>query len=384
MFGHLSDSIFGRKGSLTLVCALNLVFGCITAFVPSYWAYALLRFLTGFSTGGVGLCSFVLATEPVGPSKRGVAGMSTFYFFSGGIAVLAAIAYVFPTWRTLYIASSIPSLLFLLAIIPFLSESPRWYLVRGKVSNAMEVMRDIANTNGKVLPDNVTLVLDDNSAESRSSSAQESVSGSLIDVVRSPVTRIRLVLTVLINFLTSVVYYGLSLNVVNLGTNLYLNVALNATVEMPAFALSAILIDLLGRKPLTIGTMWLSGAFCIAGSVLKNAGILKVAQMVCGILGIFGMSGTYNLLFIYVSELFPTVVRSAALGCCTMAGQMGAILAPLVVVLGGGVPFAIFGVCGIAGGILSFSLPETYNQPLYDTLAGMEEGENAEDAKEQV
>ncbi|RWR90968.1 organic cation/carnitine transporter 4 [Cinnamomum micranthum f. kanehirae] len=384
VFGHLSDSFLGRKGTLTLVCAINLVSGCLTALAPTYWVYVVLRFLTGFSTGGVGTCSFVLATEPVGPSKRGIAGMSTFYFFSGGIAVLAAIAYVFPSWRALYIASSIPSLLFLVAIIPFLSESPRWYLVRGDISSAMKVMREIANCNGKVLPNNVTLTLEDNSRKCDGPAVQESVSGSIIDVVRSPLTRMRLVLIVAINFLTSIVYYGLSLNVVNLGTNLFLNVALNAIAEMPAFALTAILIDLFGRKPLTIGTMWFSGVFCVLGSILKSAGISKVAQMVCGILGIFGMAGTYNLLFIYVTELFPTVVRNAALGCATQSAQMGAILAPLVVVLGGGVPFAIFGVCGIVGGILSFLLPETFNQPLYDTLAGMEESEHTEHGKEKV
>ncbi|MCI18044.1 organic cation/carnitine transporter 4-like, partial [Trifolium medium] len=82
VFGHLSDSSLGRKGSLTVVCAINAIFGCLTAFSPNYWTYVLLRVLTGFSTGGVGLCAFVLATEPIGPSKRGMAGMSTFYFFS--------------------------------------------------------------------------------------------------------------------------------------------------------------------------------------------------------------------------------------------------------------------------------------------------------------
>lgn len=55
--------------------------------------------------------------------------------------------------------------------------------------------------------------------------------------------------------------------------------------------------------------------------------------MVFGFLGIFRIHGTYNLLSVY---LFPTVVRNAALGCATQAVHLGAILAPIVVVLGGG------------------------------------------------
>ncbi|XP_058091583.1 organic cation/carnitine transporter 4-like [Magnolia sinica] len=382
VFGHLSDSFLGRKGSLTIVCVMNLIFGCLTAIAPTYWIYTLLRFLTGFSTGAVGLCSFVLATEPVGPTKRGLAGMSTFYFFSGGIAILSAMAYIFQSWRHLYIISSIPSLLYLVTVIPFIPDSPRWYLVRGNIDKAMNVMQDIAKCNGKRLPDGVSLTLDDASSQKCDDPTTETaiLGSSLIDVARLPLTRVRLILIVIINFLTSVVYYGLSLNVVNLGTNIYINVALNAVAEMPAFALTAWLLDIFGRKPLAIGTMWFSGVFCIVGSLIKNVGVWKHVRMICSILGIFGMAGTYNLLFIYAAELFPTVVRNAALGCATQGAQMGAILAPLVVVLGGGLPLAMFGVCGLAGGLLAFYLPETLNRPLYDTMAGMEGGESAREA----
>ncbi|KAG2682097.1 hypothetical protein I3760_11G175000 [Carya illinoinensis] len=386
IFGHLSDSFLGRKGSLRVVCILNAVFGCLTAFSPDYWTYVLLRLLTGFSTGGVGLCAFVLATEPVGPSKRGYAGMSTFYFFSTGIALLSGIAYIFRSWRALYIASSIPSFLFLVTVLPFISESPRWYLVRGKLTEAMTLLHSIAKYNGKHLPDGVFLALDEeanNSSNYEQTCKQQletnkAISGSLVDVVRSPVTRIRLFLAVTINFLCSVVYYGLSLNVVNLETNLYLNVFLNAVAEMPAFTITAVLLDKFGRKPLAIGTLWFSGFFCLLGSLMRSVGIWKVLRMVCGILGIFGMAGTYNLLFIYTTELFPTVVRNAALGCATQAAQMGAILAPFVVVLGGGLPFVVFGVCGIVGGMLAFYVPETLNKPMYDTMAGIEDGESAD------
>jgi OCT family organic cation transporter-like MFS transporter 4/5 len=370
VFGHLSDSKLGRKGSLTLICILNATFGILTAFSPNYWIYTLLRFLTGFSTGGVGLCAFVLATEPVGPTKRGVAGMSTFYFFSGGIALLSSTAYFFRSWRTLYIVSSIPSLIFILTILPFVSESPRWYLVRGKLNDAMQIMRSIANKNGKgQLPEGVTLTLDGGEEE-------PAAGGSVLDVFKSPVMRIRLFLVVPINFMCSVVYYGLSLNVVNLETNLYVNVFVNAVSEMPAFLLTAVLLDRFGRKPMAIGTLWFSGLFCLTGSVVRGGGSWKVVKMICGVMGIFGMAGTYNLLFIYTMELFPTVVRSAALGCGTQAAQMGAVLAPLVVVMGGSLPFLVFGVCGMVGGALTFYLPETLNKPLYDTMAGIEAGES--------
>ncbi|WVZ87283.1 hypothetical protein U9M48_033944 [Paspalum notatum var. saurae] len=389
VFGHLSDSFLGRKGSLQVVCVLNAAFGLLTALSPTYWAYAALRLLTGFSTGSVGVLAFVLATEPVGPSRRGAAGMSTFYFFSGGIAALAGVAALVPgSWRTLYVVTSLPSLAFAVAVVPFVSESPRWYLVRRRPDDALRVIRAIAAANGRTVPDDLKLKLDDEDEDDEEEDKQaaaaavqarssSSSGGSIVDVFRSRTMRVRLVLSVLINLLAAVVYYGLSLNVVNLKTNLYVSVVVNSLAEMPAYLLTALLLDRFGRKPLAIGTMLLSGVFCTAGSLIAGEGVMRVVRMACGVVGIFGMAATYNLLFIYTAELFPTVVRNAALGCTAQASQMGAIVAPLVVVLGERVPFAVFGVSGIVGGLLVFYLPETMNKPLYDTMAGLEEGEKS-------
>ncbi|XLR03988.1 hypothetical protein S83_070186 [Arachis hypogaea] len=161
IFGHLSDSFRGKKGSLMVVCALNAIFGCLTVFFLNYWIYVILCLLTGFSIGGIGLCAFVFATDTIGPTKRGITGMSIFYFFSIGIVILSAVAYVFQTWHELYIASPIPSILFLIPVVPFLSKSPRWYLVRGRVTEVIKIMSTIASTNGKHLSSGVLLALDE-------------------------------------------------------------------------------------------------------------------------------------------------------------------------------------------------------------------------------
>lgn len=270
-------------------------------------------------------------------------------------------------WRALYVASSLPTLAFVIFILPFLSESPRWYLIRRKPHEALEVMRAITKANGRTLAENASLVLDD----------EQDVSSSILDVIRLPLTRWRLFLSVAISFFCSIVYYGLTLNVTNLDTNLYLSVIINSASELPAFTLATFLIQRIGRRPLAIGTMWFSGTFCIAAALMGGgSGMLSLARMVCGVLGIFAIAATYNLLLVYTAELFPTTVRSAALGCIQQAEQVGAVVAPLVVVLGKSLPFAVFGACAMVGGVLSFYLPETSNMPLYDTIAGMEQGKS--------
>lgn len=382
------------------------------------------RWLTGVTASGIGLSSFVLATEPVGPSKRGQVGMSAFYFFSLGIMSLPLLAYFSTSWRHLYIITSLPALVYCALILPNVYESPRWFVVQGRLKEAMDVFHAFAKRNGTVIPEGVTLEIENEEKETVDSDPEsgedsrtvKAASGSLLMVLKNPATRPRILIMVVIWFLTAVVYYGINLNVVNLGTNLYVGVFLNAMIEWPAFAITAVLLDRIGRRSMLASAMMLSGLCCLAGSFLfvetdggihspQNGltsqhlwsnwgavrlqpfvsvgavdGVLKVLRILCSVIGIFGMAGTYNLVYIYTSELFPTVVRNAALGFTTQASGIGSIIAPVVVVAGrynSALPFAIFGAMAIAGSALSLCLPETLHQPMFETLEGLDKGEKA-------
>jgi OCT family organic cation transporter-like MFS transporter 4/5 len=99
---------------------------------------------------------------------------------------------------------------------------------------------------------------------------------------------------------------------------------------------------------------------------------------VCGVVGVFGIAGAYNLIYIYTLELFPTVVRNAALGFTTQAAGVGAILAPTIVSLAHihpSIPFAIFASVALSNACLGGWLPETVDQPLWDTIEGLEHQE---------
>ncbi|CAK9866206.1 unnamed protein product [Sphagnum jensenii] len=405
LFGSLSDSMLGRKGALFCACAMTALAGLSTSQTPNYIVYVILRAFTGLSCGGVGLSCFVLATEPVGPSKRGQVGMSAFYFFSFGIMVLPVFAYFTHYWRLLYVATSIPAVLYCVLVLPFIWESPRWYLVQGRVKEAMHVLRTLAKQNGKYVPHGVSLeandgvngraiegtdevpqleYIDQNSQLKDSEEMlimSQKASGTLLDVFQSPTLRLRMLIMIVIWFNCGTVYYGISLNVVNLGFNLYLSVFFNALVEMPAFMITALLLERLGRRFMLVSAMLLSGVCCLIGSMLAVAkGMKDVARVLCSLLGIFGMAATYNLIYIYTAELFPTVIRNAALGLTTQMGGIGAIIAPGIVVLGhlnASLPLAIFGAVAVMGGLLAIWLPETLNQPLYETLEGLERGEVA-------
>ena len=50
-----------------------------------------------------------------------------------------------------------------------------------------------------------------------------------------------------------------------------------------------------------------------------NQSIMQgTAQTAVALVGRFGIAASFNMIFLYTTELFPTVVRSAALGTCSL------------------------------------------------------------------
>ena len=71
-------------------------------------------------------------------------------------------------------------------------------------------------------------------------------------------------------------------------------------------------------------------------------------------------------------ELIPTGLRAGSMGLCSMVARVGGILAPFVVLLGGGrpaLPFLVFAVPAGMSAVFTLLLPETLGKPLPQTLA---------------
>ena len=43
-----------------------------------------------------------------------------------------------------------------------------------------------------------------------------------------------------------------------------------------------------------------------------------------------GASGAFAIIYVYTAEVYPTVVRGTGLGLNSLAGRIGAIVAPMV------------------------------------------------------
>lgn len=128
---------------------------------------------------------------------------------------IAGIAWLLRDWRQLQVAISVPGFLFLASwwVLP---ESPRWLLAMGRTQEVMAILKTAAAFNGRELPHNIDKKL-------LPTASIEPESGRVMDLFKTYELRKNTFLLFVIWFSVYLVYYGLVLNMGNIGGDIYIN-----------------------------------------------------------------------------------------------------------------------------------------------------------------
>uniref|UniRef100_A0A0E0LM76 H(+)/Pi cotransporter n=1 Tax=Oryza punctata TaxID=4537 RepID=A0A0E0LM76_ORYPU len=375
----LADSLLGRKKMLLVSLASMSVAGVLTAFSPNVWAYAALRFVCGFGRSMVGTCALVLSTELVGKRWRDTVSVAGFACFTVGFLSLPALAYAFreASWRNMYLWTSLPSLCYAILLYFLVQESPRWLLVRGRKHDAIETVRQIAalNGGGGITCSFSMLHACATEREDATGAGGDGVFATLQSMLERRWALRRLAAIMTASFGVGMVYYGMPLNVGNLGSNLYLSVTYNALAEFPSSILSWLLMGRINRRSSVIALTAVAGLCSLACVVIPEG---TGERMAAEVFSFFATCTAFNIILMYSIELFPTSVRNSAVGMVRQALVLGGVAAPMLVALGRERSFWSFGVFGLAVGCLGLfaaCLPETRGRSMSDT---MEEEEHKE------
>ncbi|XP_038143404.1 solute carrier family 22 member 15 isoform X1 [Cyprinodon tularosa] len=366
VFGPLSDKI-GRRPVYLTGLLLEVIFGYVTAMAPSYEVFAASRLLVGLMNGGIGLVCFVLTQEYVGKSYWAMTGTLNSMIFAVGIALFGALGYFIRPWRTLAMVANSSGVLFFLMSVT-LPESPRWLYSQGQTERAEEVLLYMAARNGSKASH---LMLQRVGAAKPGSPVRNG--GGVLQLVLHPVLRLRTMVLMYVWYACSLVYYGLTLGAGDTSGSRFVNVAMYGLVELPAYPLCIYFINQswAGRRKSMATFLCLAGCACLCSTLIpENTGtLLSVTSL--ALLGKLMVSAAFNIAYVYTSELYPTVIRNAGLGVCSMSCRVGGILAPFVPsmrALHASMPFTVFCLSGLSAGCLGLLLPETLNRPAAETL----------------
>ncbi|XP_067885093.1 organic cation/carnitine transporter 2-like [Heterodontus francisci] len=314
----------------------------------------------------VTVCSTVLGSELLGKVERITFGtLGVCLFFAIGYIVLPIFAYFIRDWRMLLIALSLPQFLYF-PLWWFIPESPRWLLSQGRVKEAKAILQAAAKRNGITITAEIFEKISD---QEYTLPNEDKHVVTYLDLVRTSNLRNITIFSILLWTICSVGYFGLSFNTPNLHGDPYINCFISAMTEIASYVIAWILLRLSPRRISIACIVVFSGIMLLLIQIVPSSHYFLTMMM--AMIGKFGYAAAFSMIYVFSTELYPTVVRNMGVAACSMASMIATITSPYFAYLGTHnkiLPFVLMGSLSMTAGIFCLVLPETYGQPLPQTI----------------
>merc|ERR1719445_436289 len=247
-------------------------------------------------------------------------------------------------------------------------ESVRWLAQNGKEDESMDALLRIARINGKILSK-------DDKAKIASMVKEIANESKFTEDRLTPIDMFRrghLTKTLILIFawITSCIsFYALGLNSTDLSGNIMLNFFLTRTSGF-GVAIGIILIaNNWGRVKSLVLSHTLLGLSCIGLAFIPKTSINAI--LVVYIFANIVASISFNLVYLMTCEMYPTNLRSQAVGTASSISRIFCALAPFLKPLSQiyqPLPMLVIGVPILISGGLALKLPETFKKELPQTM----------------
>ena len=359
IFGPIADKI-GRKNVIIICTIIFSLFTFTSGFANGVTSFAIQRFIAGVGLGGVMPNLIALVTEYSPKKLRStlIAIMFSGHALGGVVASVGAI-YLLPAfgWRTIVWIGVLP-LLLLPIIYKVLPDSINFYMVKNQKDKVVKVLN-------KLDPQNTYTMQDEFMIHAGKSEGFP---------VKSLFTHKRGISTIafwVVYFVSLFVMYGLSTWLpkimqgagYSMGSSLTFLLSLNTGAVIGAI-LGAQLADRLGARKVLI-------VFFLVGFVTLAALSFKPSMFLLYLLiAIAGATTTGSQIIAnsYVSQFYPTEIRSTGVGWALGIGRIGGLLGPAIggFILNQNLPlqvnFLSFAIPCILAAIGIWSVQEKYGQ----------------------
>lgn len=367
--GPMSDRL-GRKKTI-LVASIIFIAGVTTILLAdNYYFLLLARLLLGVGVGVVAVAVPLYVAEIVPSRDRGK--YVTFFqlLLTFGIVLAYFVDLLFTksgNWRGMFSILMIPSLILFLGMF-MLPETPRWLIANNHLAKAKEILHKI-----RLQPVEV-----ENDIREILFSLQQVQNSGFRDLFSAQlwVPSLVAISIAVFNQLTGInsflQYAPLILKSAGINSD-FVSMMGSAGIGVLNFLftiLAIVLIDTLGRRPLLlIGVAGVIFSELFLGGISyfmpdsPNAGILSLIGLLFFIMS-FAI-GPGVVVWLVISELFPTQVRGKGMAICLFFNSLASTLLatmflPLVKHLGMGQTYFLFAVFSVGYFLVTyFMLPET-------------------------
>ena len=389
VFGYGSDR-FGRRTAYLAAIGVELVSSLSQALAINIYQFMLARFCLGLGAYGRFTCGALLRKltscdlqqnslisrtvfEWAGPKRRAQVIPILEYGWVAGQFLLPISFSVIRHFRHMQLIVFFYELAFVYWIWQT-PESPSWLIIKGRYEEAIKVLTAAiemnklgtkADVERKFLILKSKILADEKEREAESKK-------TLWDVWKSPIL-LRYCLTFyVISFCVFFIMYGSGYNARYIYGSLYETAIIGQVFSIGKYFLMFSIVNHIDRKPLALIMSFAGSSLLLVMIPFMLAAYSIWYQASIGMVGRFMQGMAFSTVGIFRTEIFPTGVRQLADGSCSMVGRIGSVIAPFVKELGEAthmsVPVAIFAAMGFIIGIMIFTLPETRNQPLPETI----------------
>ncbi|KAL1867939.1 hypothetical protein VTK73DRAFT_3904 [Phialemonium thermophilum] len=323
----------GRRPALFWAAILTLVAVVLQTAAQNVGMFIFARVLIGFGTTASGITgpAFLAETLPWRQRAWGLGIFNDFYYVGGLLAagVTYGTARIEGTWSW-----RLPSLiqgvfsLGCLTILPFVPESPRWLVARGRAAEALHVLAR-ANARGDEA-DAVVLVQFQEICDTLEYERHEDAQLSLRQILRNAGARRRLIISATCAFFSTLAgniiasyYLGTMLDnagITNTTTQLQINIILNAWCLVVSI-FGTLYADKLGIKTTAlVSTGVATVAILLVGALTKlygtseyTPGIYATVAMIFIFMGAYSFGWT-PLLYLVPAEILNYRIRASGMG----------------------------------------------------------------------
>ncbi|CAH0586904.1 unnamed protein product [Chrysodeixis includens] len=368
VFGMASDR-FGRRKPMIFAIVVQSAFGFLAASIETFWTFNFVRFIVGLSVGGTMVIGFVILMEYTAQQHREIISAIYQVPFNLGHTLIPVFSYFFRDYRHFQMAGSTSTLICLLYFC-FLPETARWLIAMKQTERAINVLTTLAKINGRPTANIRTDVLTYQLQAERNKLKK----GDITDLFRTPNLRKNILCCSFNWFSCSYCFYGVSQYIGQLSGNAFINVAASAIVALLGTLSSVPLMRSMGRRTILLLCHLISSLCLFFLAILPSkSGDMSI---ICACAGTVTSFIVFLVVYLYTSELFPTVVRNAAMGFCSMVARIGSMIAPFIIDLQAIKPWLApvgFALVPLACFFITLKLPETKGCQLTTTIAEGEE-----------